>query len=202
MVVYLQLWQPTASTKAPRRQNRRPKRASRIPRKARNPAASKHSVSIERQVMKPVKWVIPVIAVLALTACDSSNTDSSKVQPAASRTKQLEEQREQQYEKERKEAERQNEIDVKATKAAQQKMAASLEEQVKAERSVDARLGLIVTKFCKLAGRVDYQQDIVYPPLAELFDKYWEAGGRWSKPLGTATEQKGGCPGYLKEYQG
>ncbi len=80
-----------------------------------------------------------------------------------------------------------------------QNRANGIESRVKAERTLDQRLSVIVTEYCNTGGgnkegglsEVDRQ---VRALLDDMFKRYWKAGGKWNTPLSSAGKQQGGCP--------
>ncbi len=78
-------------------------------------------------------------------------------------------------------------------KAAQKKVDA-LETKVKAEPSLDRRLSLIITAYCQLGTDLTSLDTNEQALLASLYEKYWQAGGRWNRPIDSAARQQGGCP--------
>ncbi len=84
--------------------------------------------------------------------------------------------------------------DAVERKQADSKISA-IEAQVKAADSLDTRLSIIVTEYCRIQGmdRMPVDDD-ESRGLKILYNKYWQAGGRWSDPLDTAAQQQGACP--------
>jgi hypothetical protein len=73
----------------------------------------------------------------------------------------------------------------------------SLEVRLQKEPTADGKLNLIMTRYCQLGGGPE--QDSAEKSserllLEDLFDKYWHAGGKWSRPIWSATQQHGACP--------
>jgi hypothetical protein len=73
----------------------------------------------------------------------------------------------------------------------------SLEVRLQKERTTDDKLSLILTRYCQLGGG-RYEDNLRNSTerllLEDLFDKYWQAGGKWNRPIWSATQQRGACP--------
>ena len=92
---------------------------------------------------------------------------------------------------------------VKADDQAAQKRANGIEARVKATSSLDARLSLIVTEYCKAlqaSAQADEISEDVARLLEPMYDKYWSAGTKWDTPLHSAAKQQGGCPDAVKAF--
>lgn len=73
----------------------------------------------------------------------------------------------------------------------------SLEVRLQKEPTADGKLDLIMTRYCQLGGGPSAdstEKSTERLLLEELFDKYWQAGGKWYTPIWQATKQPGACP--------
>lgn len=88
------------------------------------------------------------------------------------------------------------EAEVTMAQGAAERTVAHIESRVKQEASPDGQLSIIVTAYCRLPSprERDMEESNVSRLLVRLYEKYWQAGGKWNRPLGSAARQQGGCP--------
>lgn len=92
------------------------------------------------------------------------------------------------------------EAELAATRRVAEQRAARIEARVTEETSQDRRLSIIVTAYCQLphpSDRVMVDSD-TGRLLEKLYEKYWQAGGKWNRPLDSAARQTGACPDMFR----
>jgi hypothetical protein len=77
-----------------------------------------------------------------------------------------------------------------------------IEARVAAEPTLDGRLAVIITEYCRLgAGQNQTISGANYEVLrllGQLYEKYWSAGGKWNRLINSAAAQQGACPASFK----
>lgn|GEM_PF-6047612 len=89
------------------------------------------------------------------------------------------------------------EAEVAASEKAAQVKFEHVRSQAMSEKSLDRRLGVIVTAYCKTQGQdaIDSIKTSTFRRLLEeLFEGLWQAGNTWDRPLWSAAKQHGACP--------
>lgn len=128
----------------------------------------------------------------ALSACSlATDTPSTSDNTFASASPNASEQH--QAKKKRQGVEAAAEASASASQAVEYKEAQAFDKKVRAQKSVDDKLSIIVTEFCRVARRTSQYEHLSIGTLSVGFEHYWQAG-RWNYPLREAVKQKGGCP--------